>query len=135
MNSKQRIRLEQLEEARPYKPACHASDFAADKLRVLEALEQAGAAGLTTRELMDRGGGMRPPNRIHDLRDEGYAIKTIPEGRNVYRYVLCKFLTEERNKATAWEKLQRAPAKTDNFGRPVTDDLKNMPLFHAVTHR
>lgn len=109
MNSGRRITLKQLEQAGPHEPACHANDFSADKLRVLEALEQAGAAGLTTRDLMERGGGMRPPNRIHDLREEGIAIKTVFEGRGVYRYILCKFLPEEKAKATAWEKLRDKP--------------------------
>ncbi len=137
MNSQpqRRITLEQLREAEPHKPASGASDFAADKLCVLEALEQAGASGLTTRELMDRGGGMRPPNRIHDLREEGHAIKTIHEGRGVYRYVLCKFLSQDQEKATAPKELQRAPVKTDNRGRPLADDLKSMPLFASVTRR
>jgi len=101
MNAERRITLGQLEHAEPCKPACNAGDFAADKLRVLEALEQAGAAGLTTRELMDRGGGMRPPNRIHDLREDGVAIKTVSEGRGIYRYILCKYLPEEKTNACA----------------------------------
>jgi hypothetical protein len=130
MISNRRITLGQLEQAQPHKPACNADDFAADKQRVLEALEQAGAAGLTTRELMDRGGGMRPPNRIHDLREEGHAIRTIPEGRGVYRYVLFKFLPEE---TTCRE--QCTPGKTGNPGRPLADDLKDMPLFASVIHR
>ena len=135
MNSERRISVEQLNQAEPYKPACRASDFVADKLRVLEALEQAGAAGLTTSELMQRGGGMRPPNRIHDLREEGHAIKTNPEGRGVYRYVLCKFLPEALDKTTAWEDLQRTPVKTDKFRRPLVEDLKDLPLFATVMRR
>ena len=106
MNSERRITLEQLDQARPHKPACRASDFVADKLRILEALKQAGAAGLTTRELMERGGGMRPPNRIAELRKDGIAIKTVAEGRGVYRYILCNFLREETSKSAAWKKLQ-----------------------------
>ncbi len=78
---------------------------------------------------------MRPPNRIHDLREEGHAIKTIHEGRGVYRYVLCKFLSQDQEKATAPKELQRAPVKTDNRGRPLADDLKSMPLFASVTRR
>ena len=93
----QRPTLGQLAQAKLHRPIHEASDFAVDKSRVLEALEQAGATGCTTRELMDRGGGMRPPNRIGELRNkDGIAIKTIPEGRGVYRYVLCKFLPEEK---------------------------------------
>jgi len=99
MNRQRRVTLEQLAQAEPHTPTCQASDFSADKLRVLEALEQVGAAGLTTRELMERGGGMRPPNRIGELRKDGHAIKTISEGRRVYRYILCKFLPEEKSTA------------------------------------
>lgn len=105
----QGVSLSQLRQAQPYKPTCDAGDFTADKLRVLEALEEAGATGLTTRELMDRGGGMRPPNRIHDLREDGVAIKTVSEGRGIYRYILCKYLPEEKAKSAVWEKLRDKP--------------------------
>jgi hypothetical protein len=98
---------------------CQACDFAADKLRILESLEQFGANGPTTRELMDRGAGMRPPNRVHDLMHGGVGIKTVAEGRGICRYILCKFLAEEKTKATSWEKLR---------GRPVT----GLELWDAV---
>jgi hypothetical protein len=127
----QRVKQIQLREAQQHKPACHARDSTADELRVLEAREQA-APGLTTRELMDREGRMRPPNRIHDLREEGHAIRTVHQGREVYRYVLFKFLSEEKAKATAWKKLRREPAKTDKFGRPLEPDRERTPLFNEV---
>ena len=131
MKSDRRITLEQLEQSEPCKPVCRASDFTADKLRVLHALEQAGAAGLTTRELMRRGGGMRPPNRIHDLRENGVAIKTIPEGRGVYRYVLCKFLREQGVKATAEKESPDWYERVTGRPRPQFDkhDFSSLPLF------
>ena len=132
MNRERRLTLEQLEHAERHKPACQASDFAADKQRVLEALEQAGAAGLTTRELMDCGGGMRPPNRIHDLREDGVAIKTIPEGRGVYRYVLCRFLPD-REDAPAAAHAESRDWYERATGRPRPqldkDEFLSLPLF------
>ena len=118
----QRPTLGQLAQAKPHRPIHEASDFAADKSRVLEALEQAGATGCTTRELMDRGGGMRPPNRIGELRNkDGIAIKTIPEGRGVYRNVLCKFLPEEK-------------APESDYMRRIREDQEQVaPLFAGAT--
>ena len=73
---------------------------------------------------MDRVGGMRPPNRIHDLREEDHAIKTIPEGRGLYRYVLCKFLPDEAESSDWYERVTRRP-------RPQLDkdDYSSLPLF------
>ena len=79
MSSERRLTLLQLEQAGPYKPACCPSDFAADKSRVLEALEQAGSAGLTTSELMGRAsaGAMRSRNEF------------LPEARLVC-WLICR---------------------------------------------
>lgn len=105
----QRVKVKQLEQAELHKSARRASDFAADRLPVLEALEEAGAVGLTTRELTDRGGGMRRPDRIHDLRKSSVAIRTVSEGPGIHRYILCKFLPEEEAKPAAWDKLRDKP--------------------------
>jgi hypothetical protein len=81
--------LSELERGRPYQPDAQATDFDADKLAVLNELRKAGARGVTTLEFIRRGiGGLRPPNRIHDLRDDGHVIATVRERGRQFRFVL-----------------------------------------------
>jgi hypothetical protein len=83
--------IENLAQAKPYKPKSSAEDFEADKLAVLEALREAGARGVSTLEFIQRGiGGLRPPNRICDLRRDGHVIQTKHEGRRQFRFVLLR---------------------------------------------
>lgn len=54
------------------------------KSRLLQALRES-PNGLTTMDLMSMCSMTRPANVIHDLRDEGYDIKSISEtGKNKY---------------------------------------------------
>ena len=49
-----------------------------DAQRLLQRLHEAGSAGITTGELIREGRyGLRPPNRILDLRRQGHNIKTV----------------------------------------------------------
>jgi hypothetical protein len=58
---------------------------------LLKRLREVGAAGITTGELIREGRyGLRPPNRIGNLRDQGHVIETIPEGNRVFRYRLIR---------------------------------------------
>jgi hypothetical protein len=129
MNSGRSITLEQLEQAKPYKPTCHSEDFSTAKLLTDEMLERAGADGITVPELRAKGCGERPPNRICDLRKDGQAIVTRRDANGVTRYIKAKFLPEEKAKAVTWEKLQHAPVQTDNYGKPLET---NLPLFDGA---
>lgn len=77
-----RVTLDILEQAQPYRPRTSSADFTDDKYAVLEALlidSLNGGSGVSTPDLRARGGGERPPNRVKDLRDEDHhLIETIP---------------------------------------------------------
>lgn len=68
----------------------------AQRARILNALEQVGAKGITTLECRESLNVMSPASRIFELRDEGHRIETIrtdeinQEGyrHNIARYVL-----------------------------------------------
>src|SRR5215469_11335917 len=92
-----RITLEKLQQAKPYKPACHSEDFSTAKLLTDGLLERAGAAGMTVPELRANGCGERPPNRICDPRKDGQAIVTRRDANGITRYIKAKFLPEERS--------------------------------------
>ena len=132
--NERRVTLEQLAQAKPYKPVCSAEDFSTAKLLADELLERAGAVGMTVPELRAKGCGERPPNRICDLRKDGQAIVTRRDANGVTRYIKAKFLPAEKTKTTAQEN-PRVPVATDNYGRPLADDLANMPLFAATVRQ
>lgn len=100
------IAVEKMASCRPLKPATKAEDFEVDKLAVLEALRQAGPRGVSTLEFLRRGiGGMRPPNRVHDLRREGHLGQTVREGRQ------CRFVLVHENPSPATRPASGAPAQ------------------------
>ncbi len=56
------------------------------KEKILDALEQAGQAGVTNYDL--NSVCFRYSARLKDLRDEGYTISTIKEDGSKFRFVL-----------------------------------------------
>lgn len=62
------------------------------KQRVLQVLQERGAAGLTALEALDECGTMRLAAYVKFLRDDGHDIKAetieVPNGKHVARYTL-----------------------------------------------
>ena len=112
--------LAQLGQARPYRPAGPPENAEAHTQRTLDCLEAAKSRGCTTTELMDQGCGLRPPNRICDLRHKrGIPITTRPEGRGVYRYILTKYITPAPAPLADWQDRPR---------------VTGLPLFDLAMH-
>lgn len=83
--------IKEMEQARQFKPCGPREEHADDAQCLLERLREVGAKGITTGELIREGCCvLRPPNRAGDLRKKGHLIRTIPEGRGVFRYVLVR---------------------------------------------
>lgn len=103
-------------------------EHADDAQRLLERLREVGPAGITTGELIREGRyGLRPPNRIGDLRRQGNEIKTVREGNGVFRFVLIR-----ENPNPQRSRKRSESSDTDFFaGRPVT----GLPLWDAVRER
>lgn len=59
-----------------------------NETRVLQALRDAGTAGLTNVQLVAVGGMRAVGGRVDALRAKGYDIETQREGRGLFRFVL-----------------------------------------------
>jgi hypothetical protein len=79
------------DQARSPRPDDRREEHVDDALRLLERLREVGPAGITTGELIREGRyGLRPPNRVKDLRDGGHDIETRRESHGVARFVLLR---------------------------------------------
>lgn len=129
--------LKEVERARPHKPDGPREERTDDAQRLLECLREVGAAGITTGELIRDGRfGLRPPNRVMDLRKAGHLIETIREGNGAFRYRLIRENPDpqpprSRSKTTEqttlsssgdWYERQHGPRPS---GKPEDD----VPLF------
>lgn len=100
------------------------AEHADDAQKLLERLREVGAAGITTGELIHEGQyGLRPPNRVKDLRDAGHDIETRREPHGVFRFVLL------RENPDAQRRRKRGKRSGSDFfdGRRVT----GLPLWDA----
>jgi len=114
--------------------------------RLLGRLREAGAGGVTTAELIrERHYGLRPPNRILDLRRAGHSIETRREPHGVFRFILIreaenpiepgpakKKVTQDKfsDSADWYERATGKPRQrvsTDSRERPL--DTSDLPLF------
>jgi hypothetical protein len=133
--------VEQIEQAKPYRTdGRREKEHADDAQRLLRRLRDRGAEGITTGELIREGCcGLRPPNRIGDLRDAGHLIETRREGHGVFRFVLireCANPTPKRQPKKA--KQASLPQSEDWFTRstgrprPANPQPNFGPLFSSV---
>lgn len=113
----------QMEQARSPRPDDRREEHVDDAQRLLERLREVGPAGITTGELIREGRyGLRPPNRVKDLRDAGHDIETRREPHGVFRFVLL------RENANAQLKRKRGKPSGDFFdGKRVT----GLPLWDS----
>lgn len=106
---------EQIEQGKPYKPNGPREEHADDAQRLLKRLRQVAAAGITTGELIrENCCGLRPPNRVKDLRDAGHVIETRREGQGVFRFVLIRECANPTPK--------RQPKKAKQASLPQSED-------------
>lgn len=121
--------LSELARSKPYEPEAQAADFAADKQAVLNELRRAGSRGVTTLEFVRRGiGGLRPPNRICDLREDGHVIATIRERKRQFRFILERENPSPTLKPAARKAAEQKPLPGDWCERRVT----GLELFDAA---
>jgi hypothetical protein len=134
------ISIEQIEQAKPHRPDGPRAEYADDTQRLLKRLREVAAAGITTGELIREGCcGLRPPNRVKDLRDAGHLIETRREAHGVFRFVLireCANPTPKRQPKKA--KQAPLPQSEDWFTRstgqprPSSPQLGVGPLFDGT---
>jgi len=134
---------DELEQGRPYTSNGERPEHADHTQRLLEILRDRAGAGITTGELIRKGDcGLRPPNRVKNLRDAGHLIETRREGRGVFRFILireCANPTERRHsKKKAVQQPLRSDwitkrATTDERGRPIQEKREDCPLFAEVS--
>jgi hypothetical protein len=100
-------------------------EHADDAQRLLERLREVGTGGITSGELIREGRyGLRPPNRIGDLRRQGHQIQTIREENGIFRFVLVR-----ENPNPQARRKQSKPSNGDSFaGRRVI----GLPLWDAT---
>jgi hypothetical protein len=135
--------VEQIEQAKPYRPDGPREKYTDDAQRLLQRLRERGAEGITTGELIREGCyGLRPPNRAKDLRDAGHLIETRREGHGVFRFVLireCANPTPKRQPKKA--KQTSLPQSEDWFTRstgqprPASAQPDFGPLFNSTGDR
>ena len=122
-------KLNTIEQARPLKPDSHAEDFEADKLAVLDALRRAGPHGMSTMEFLRRGiGGVRPPNRVCDLRKDGHLIQTVRESGRQCRFVLLHENPRPIPRPGPRKPIEQIPI-SDFMRRRREEDERATPLF------
>lgn len=139
----ERSSLNELEQARPYKPKGERPENARHMQRLLEILRDRADVGITTGELIRRGDcGLRPPNRVKNLRDAGHLIETRREGGGVFRFILIRECAKPTELRHSKKKAVQQPlssdwitkrASTDGRGRPIQEKLEDCPLFAGVS--
>jgi hypothetical protein len=135
--------VEQIEQAKPYRPDGPREKHADDAQRLLQRLRERGAEGITTGELIREGCcGLRPPNRIGDLRDAGHLIETRREGHGVFRFVLIRECVNPTERRHPRKKAVQKPlhgdwiadrVRTDGKGRPIQEKPEDCPLFAGAS--
>lgn len=120
------------------------TEHADDAQRLLERLREVGDEGITTGELIREGCcGLRPPNRVMDLRRAGHVIETIREGGGVFRYRLVREnsdpspgpslpKTEQLSFADSDDWYERQTGKPRPSAKPPQEDVDDLPLFAKV---
>jgi len=122
----------QLERAKPLNPDSHAEDFEADKLAVLDALRKAGTRGVSTVEFLQRGiGGVRPPNRVCDLRKDGHLIQTVRESGRQCRFVLLHENLSPTPRPAPGKQAEQIPL-SDYMQKIQDEQAEATPLFAGV---
>ena len=125
--------FEQLARARPYRPSGERPQHSDDAQRLLQRLRERGAEGITTGELIREGCcGLRPPNRVLDLRKKfGHLIETVREANGVFRYRLIRenLSPNERSGRDKCAKQSKLPTPGDWFSEPRRTGL---PLFDSA---
>jgi hypothetical protein len=121
-------------------------EHADDAQRLLDRLREVGEAGITTGELIREGSfGLRPPNRVGDLRRQGHLIETIREGNGVFRFRLIreaenpieqrpakKKATQNRFSDSAdWYEKQTGRSRPRSSTPARANDAETLPLFEA----
>jgi hypothetical protein len=126
------VTLEQLEKCQPLKPGGPRKQHENHAKRLLDRLRVAGAAGVTTGELIREGRyGLRPPNRIGTLRALGHEIETIPEANGVCRYRLIHEAEHPTKRPTRGKAAKQIPLSAQG-GDWLPERKTGLELFDAA---
>lgn len=127
----ERVTLERLGECRLLRPNSHAGEFEAGKLAMLQALREAGLQGISTLKFLRSGiGGVRPPNRICDLRKDGHLIRAVHESGWHHRFVLVSENPSHTPRPAPSRVAEQIPI-SEFIRRRSQEDARAMPLFGA----
>lgn len=127
--------IEQVQRSKPCRPSGPREEHVDDAERLLQRLRQVGAVGITTGELIREGCcGLRPPNRIGDLRRVGHLIETVREGNGVFRFILVRENPNpEPKRKRKRPSSSRTQVRESDYMRPLREErAKAMPLFAGV---
>ena len=132
--------LRQIERSQPCRSEGPRDERAADTQRLLWRLREAGASGVTTAELIaEKSFGLRPPNRIGDLRRAGHLIETRREPHGVFRFMLIRQAENPIEKRPAKRKAtqSRFTNSPDWYERAMgkprpSGEASGLPLFSGV---
>jgi hypothetical protein len=130
----------ELGRAKPCRQDGRRAEHAADAQRLLRRLREAGASGVTTAELIaEKSFGLRPPNRIGDLRRAGHLIETRRERHGVFRFVLIRESENpiEQRPAKKKPRQTRFSDSADWYERATgkprpSGEASGLPLFSGV---
>jgi hypothetical protein len=119
--------LEMLRQRKPHLADGPRVEHEDDAEKLLRRLRERGPEGITTGELIREGCfGIRPPNRVGDLRNAGHLIETRREGRGVFRFILIRECANPTSK-------HQAKKRTKQLGDFVAKErATGLPLFDSV---